>query len=48
MLETMQPDKVVAALADVERLELSRMITNMQLNNVIQKSLSNQTNNSTD
>lgn len=37
MLKTMEPNKVVAALSDEEKLELSKVITDMELFNVIQK-----------
>ena len=45
MLKTMEPDAIVATLTDEEKIELSRMITDMDLNNVIQKSLDQQSNN---
>lgn len=37
MLKTMRSKEVIATLTDEERLELSRIITNMQLNDIIQK-----------
>ena len=44
MLKTMEPDAIVATLTDEEKIKLSRMITDMDLNNVIQESLNQQSN----
>lgn len=39
MLETMTPDEIVATLSGEEKLELSKMITDMELNKVIESVL---------